>query len=188
MGFTDFFRKKKKPEPTFDPLKDLVLSKLKPGYFLDYDLKTWTVKRYNVYDWGDGLITEEWELKSGNETCYLDREEDDEVEWALSHRLPFKKLDTDGSIAQAIKNNDDPPDEITYEGKTYYLEESSGGYFQRDGKGIGTEFLTWNFEVESGNEFINIEQWGENDFSASLGIYVEEYQFSNILPGTDHTE
>ncbi len=187
MGFTDFFRKKKKQEPTFDPLKDLVLSKLKPGYFLDYDLKSWTVKRYNVYDWGDGMITEEWEIKSGNETCYLDREDDDEVEWTLSRRLPFKKLDADGSIARTIKKNDDPPGEISYEGKAYYLEESGGGYFQRDGKGIGTEFLTWNFEAESGEEFINIEQWGENDFSASIGIYVEEYQFSNILPSANPT-
>ncbi len=187
MGFTDFFRRKKKQEPAFDPLTDLVLSKLKPGYLLDYDLKSWIVKRYNVYDWGDGMITEEWEIKSGNETCYLDREEDDEVELTLSRRLPFKKLDPDGSIARAITKNDDPPGELSYEGKSYYLEESGGGYFQRDGKGIGTEFLTWNFEAESGEEFISIEQWGENDFSASIGIYVEEYQFSNILPSANPT-
>ena len=35
------FGKKKKEE--FDPFQDLVLSKLKVGYLVDYDLKTWDV-------------------------------------------------------------------------------------------------------------------------------------------------
>jgi len=186
MGFTDIFRRKKN-KPQADPLQDLVLSKLRAGYFVDYDLKTWEVTRHHLYDWGDGLQTDEWELKSGSETCYLDREEDDEVEWSLSHRIPFKKLDSDGAIARTIKKTEDPPEEIQYEGRTYYLEQSGGGYFLRDGKGMGTEFLCWDFESEGEDQFITIEQWGENDFTALAGIFVEEYQLTNILPGTaDH--
>ena len=48
MGFSDLFKKKNKD--TFDPLKDLVLSKLRVGYFVDYDMKTWEVTGYNKYD------------------------------------------------------------------------------------------------------------------------------------------
>ena len=121
MGFADFFRKKKK-KPGTDPLADLVLSKLKPGYFVDYDLTTWEVTRHHLYNWGDGMITDEWELKSGSDTCHLDREADDEVEWSLSRPLPFRKLDPDGVIAKSIVDTEDPPGQITYEGKTYYMK------------------------------------------------------------------
>ena len=35
---------------------------------------------------------------------------------------------------------------------------------------------------DPGKKYLGIEQWGENDFEASLGEPVEEYQFTNILP------
>ena len=52
-----WFGKKKKKEEELDPLQDLVLSKLKVGYLLDYDMKTWEVTEYNKYDWDDGDFT-----------------------------------------------------------------------------------------------------------------------------------
>jgi hypothetical protein len=79
MGFSNLFKKKNKDE--FDPLTDLVLSKLRVGYFLDYDLKTWEVTGYNKYDFGEGYITKEWELSSGREKWYLERAENDEIEY-----------------------------------------------------------------------------------------------------------
>ena len=39
------------------------------------------------------------------------------------------------------------------------------------------------YEDESGEKYLAIEQWGETEFEASLGQPVEEYQFSDILPG-----
>ena len=47
MGLKDIFRQKKE-SPEIDPIRDLVLSKLKVGYFVDYDLKTWEVTAYNL--------------------------------------------------------------------------------------------------------------------------------------------
>ena len=81
-----FGKKKKKEE--FDPLQDLVLSKLKVGYFLDYDMKTWEVTEYNIYDWDDGDHSYEWELTSGNEVVYLELEDDDEPEWVVTKKIP----------------------------------------------------------------------------------------------------
>ena len=81
MGFKDLF-KKNKPQP--DPLRELTLSNLKVGYFLDYDLKTWEVTAYNVYDFSEGDKTHEWQLKSSEETVYLELESDDADYWSWS--------------------------------------------------------------------------------------------------------
>ena len=57
MGLRDLFGKKAKDkdrdaEP--DPIADLVLGKLKVGYLVDYDLKTWEVTGYCRYEF-DGI-------------------------------------------------------------------------------------------------------------------------------------
>ena len=177
MGLKDLF-KKKKPQP--DPLKSFTLSNLKVGYFLDYDLKTWEVTAYNVYDFTGGDKAREWQLKSSEETVYLELESDDEDYWSLSRKIPFGSLGS--GLKEQIQQQEDPPDEIEFEGMTYYLEDTAAGHFLKGGKGEGREFLRWSFEGESGKKLLEIEQWGEDDFEASAGEAVEEYQFTNILP------
>ncbi len=177
MGFKDLF-KKDKPQP--DPLRELTLSNLKVGYFLDYDLKTWEVTAYNVYDFSEGDKAHEWQLKSSAETVYLELETDDEDYWSWSRKIPFGSLGS--GLKEHIQQHGDPPDEIEFEGMTYYLEETAGGHFLKDGQEPGREFLRWSFADESGKKLLGIEQWGENDFEASAGEEVEEYQFTNILP------
>ncbi|MBW2366658.1 MAG: DUF4178 domain-containing protein, partial [Deltaproteobacteria bacterium] len=75
MGLKDFFKKK---QPSDLKITDLTLSDLKMGYMVDYDLKTWQVTAHNTYDWGDGDLTLEWQLKSHDDTIYLELESDDE--------------------------------------------------------------------------------------------------------------
>ena len=167
-------------EEDLDPLKDLVLSKLKVGYLLDYDLKTWEVAAHNRCDWGESEYSEEWELRSGNESVFLEREEDDEVEWTLTRKIPVDDLGK--GIVDYIKKHDDPPDEVNYKGKKYHLEESNGGRFHKGGKDAYDEFLSWDYIDESDEYVLTIEQWSETSFEAGHGKYVEEYQFTNILP------
>jgi len=176
----DFF-KKKNTEEEFDPLKDLVLSKLKVGYLVDYDMKTWTVSGYNKYN-VDGFVTDEWELSSGRDKIYLERDEDDEVTWSISRKMPIGAID--GGIKKYIMEHDDPPEQITVKGKKYYMDESGAGFMYKNGLGRGIEFIFWTFVDDDDKQFINIEQWGETEFEAAEGLYVEEYYFSNILPGT----
>lgn len=180
MGWKDFFssKKKKKEEPL--SLDNLTLSKLKVGYFVDYDLQTWEVVGYHYYDWGHGDITHEWQLKSHDDTIYLECESDDENVWSIGKKISFSRLGP--GIADHIIKNGDPPDEIKYDGVTYYLEEMSGGHFYENGKGPGQKFLSWDYEDDDGEKFLSIEQWGERDFEAGTGFPVEEYQFTNILP------
>ena len=184
MGFTNFFKGKKEGEE-FDPLRDLTLSKMKVRYFVEYDLKTWQVTAYNKYDFGDGLWSEEWELTSGREKIWLEKREDDEVEWTVSKKLPLGAIAED--VRQHVKDFDDPPGQISVKEKTFYLDESGsvyyypGGNTQQQGQGI----IAWEYIDDDDENFVSIEQWGEDDFEASQGYYVEEFMFSNILPSGD---
>lgn len=178
MAF-DFFKKKKKEEFR---IEDLVLSKLKSGFLVDYDMKTYRVAGCNKYQWNEGGVTDEWELKSGNETWFLEcTQEDGEVEWSLCRKLSISELE--GDIAGEIVRNEDPPEVVVYQGKRFAFEEDDIGEFFRGGSGEGLNFVSWDYEDETGEQFLTIEQWGETKFDMQVGFKVEEYQFTNILPG-----
>ena len=178
MPWKNIFKKNSPKSP--DPLKDLTLANLKKGYFVDWDMVTWEVTAYNYYDWGSGDITREWQLKSADDTIYLKQETDDDEFWSISRKINFSQLGA--GIKEHIRDHEDPPDEITFNGKTYYLEESGGGHFYKDGTGTGHEVIKWDYEDDGGESYLSIEQWSETSFEASAGQPVEEYQFTNILP------
>ncbi len=160
---------------------DMSLSDLKAGDYVDYDMKTWEVVSRHHYDWGDGDITHEWQLKSHDDTIYLEKETDDEADWSISRPVVF------GRLGEYVKNHilqhEDPPSEILFDGETYYLESSAGGHFYPQGKETGQPLICWDFEDESGDRYLSIEQWGESEFEAYAGHPASEYQFTNFLPG-----
>ena len=178
MGIFDIFKKDEPSGP--DPIHDLTLANLQVGYLVDYDMKTWEVTAANTYDWGDGDMSWEWQLKSGDGLAYLEREMDDEDDWSLNRKIPFGRLGS--GVKERIMADEDPPDEIVLDGVTYYLEETAGGHFMKNGRGPGQPMLRWSYEDDDGRRYLGIEQWGEEDFEASTGQPVEEYQFMNILP------
>lgn len=180
MAILDFF-KKKENEPEFDPLRDLELARLKVGYFVDYDSQTYEVTGYNRYDFGDGYYIDEWELSAGKNKWYLERSENDEEEWTLSKKIPIGTIE--GQVRQHIIDHGDPPEQIKCNGKTYYLEETGSGSMYENGKGQAYELIYWDFVDDDDEHLITIEQWGEAEFEALEGFYVERYQFTNILPG-----
>jgi hypothetical protein len=183
MGVLDWFSRRRKPGSTaepVDPLHDLSLSTLRVGYLVDYDLRTWEVAAHNRYDFGDGYGTEEWELRSSSETLFLEREEDDEVEWSVSRKIPIGAID--GDVRKHILEHDDPPSRIVFDGVLYHLDGSGAGRLQRGGAGEPEGFIYWDFIDRDDTRLVSIEQWGEMEFEAAAGQYVEEYEFSNILP------
>ncbi len=178
----NFFKKDNEEEDDTN-IDDLVLSKLKPGYLVDYDMKTFKVMKRNLYVWEGGERTDEWELKQGEKSFFLEREEDDgEVEWTLSTKHELDVLE--GDIANHIIEHEDPPEEVVMDGKTYYFEEDDIGEYYEGASNYPKEFVAWDYYDEEDQTFLSIEQWGETKFDLTLGFPVEEYQFSNILPGT----
>lgn len=178
MGLKDFFKKDKDKGP--DPLRDLIPANMKTGYFVDYDMKTWEVTAHNRYDWGEGDITHEWQLKSGDEVVYLELEPDDEDDWSLSRKIAFSRLGS--QIKNRIMETGDGPDEIVFEGEKFYLEEMAAGHILKEDQSQGRPLLRWSYEDEGDRRYLCLEQWGEEEFEASIGEPVQEYQFTNILP------
>ena len=143
-------------------------------------MKTWCVEARNHYEWGSGDRTHEWQLVSHDDTIYLERESDDEDHWSISRKIPIGKLGAD--IRSHITEHEDPPDQIVFEGTTFYLDETGGGHFFKNGESPGREVLKWDYADDSGKQYLTVEQWGETDFEAAIGHPVEAYQFDNILP------
>lgn len=160
--------------------RDYTLETMKKGYLVDYDLKTWEVTGYATYDY-DGSVAQEWELRGANEVWFLEREEDDgETEWTLTRKIQLGEIRED--VAGAIEAQDDPPEELHFEDALYKAVESGAGLYRAGGDDPAREFVNWSYE--SGEDrVLFVSQWGERDFSAYAGTRVEEYQFTDILPG-----
>lgn len=180
MGLLNRFRKPK-PEAVLDPLADLVLAKLKIGYLLDYDLRTWVVTDQTRYRFNDGRTAEEWELTEGRDKRYLERSGGADGSWSLSRAIPISALS--GDVRQHILDHDEAPEEVTFEGTSYYLDGSSGGEVLAGVGKAHQEFIQWELLDDSEESFVSIMQWSETEVSAVAGILVEEYQFTDILPG-----
>lgn len=177
MGLKDLFGKKEE-EPTLDPLADLVLHKLKVGYLVDYDLKTWQVTDYAEYDYGEGERVKEWQLEAGREKRFLEHADGT---WTLARKVSIGAID--GQVREHVLEHDDPPERITYKGKEYYLDASAGGRCFPGGTGPAQELIKWEFLDEDEESFLCLEQWSETELQAAAGFFVEDYQFTNILPG-----
>ncbi len=166
-------------EGTGDAL-DYNVTNLKKGYILDYDLKTWEVSACYEYDWGDGYYTHEYKLDAGGKALFLHVEVDDEIECSISTKIKVQSLAS--GIIDQIMDNDEPPRELVFEGKKYIRTEESLGHFRNLDGSNREKFVSWTFEDEKGEEFVNIERWGEEEFEAAKGHYIETYEISNILP------
>ncbi|MTI32317.1 DUF4178 domain-containing protein [Xanthovirga aplysinae] len=185
MGVFDFFKKKKK-EPEYDP-SNITIRDLRKGFVLDYDLKTWEVKAEFEYDWGNNFFSREFKLDSGDEVVYLHLSEDDEIYLTISKKIKIRNLDED--LPEYIAQHEQPPKKLIFEGKTYFLDKESPGYF-RDFENPGDkdedwcEMISWEYYDSTEKLVLSVEQWGEREFEASYGKVVGEFSFSNILPSS----
>lgn len=181
MGLRDrLFGRRPKADDGPDPLADLVLGKLKVGYLVDHDLKTWRVTAYCRYRFsGRDDDVEEWELTASGEQRYLERAED---AWSLSRRIAVG--DIAGDVRRHILDHDDPPANIVFEGVAYRLDVSWAGHMFPDGAGAGEPLVRWEYVDQAETAFVGVEQWGETEFTAAAGRVVEDYQFTHILPGS----
>ncbi len=180
MGFLRRFRQKEQESHDIDPLRDLVLDKLRVGYLVDYDLQTWTVTAHAHYRFNDGRTAEEWELTAGREKRYLERAVADGVFWSFGQTVPIGAL---GDVREHIERHEDPPDQIVYQGTSYDLQGSVGGHLRSEGETDEQQMIMWELVDDSEERFLAIMQWGESEFSAATSMAVEDYSFANILPG-----
>ncbi len=189
VNFRKWLGKKESEDTSY---QDLTLELMTVGCLVDYDLETWEVIGVNVYDY-DGFQTQDWELRGNNEMRFLERAEDDgQIEWTLTRRVPLGEVK--GDVAGAILDGGDPPEVVTYKDRAYNAVESStgirrpfddgGGEEEEGDDDVGGEFVSWSYEGED-RRVLYVLQRGEREFVAYEGEYVEEYQFTEILPAPE---
>ena len=175
MGIFDFFKSDKAEVKI-----DFTVNDMKVGFMVDYFMKTWEVKKVFLYDWGNNFHSREYLLDSGDETIYLNVEEDDKLICSIWNKLDI--FDIDSGLASSITATDDAPNKLVYENKTFIRKESSQGYCKEGAEGDDSELVNWMYENPETNELLSIDRWGEEGYGSSKGKYVEEFEFSNILP------
>lgn len=178
MGLFDLFTKKK---PHYDP-NNIMVSDMRTGFVFDYDLKSWEVVQTFEYQWQDNSVSLEFTIDNGEEQRFLSVDDDDGLFITLMEKTRIRLIDED--LPDYILRHETPPKTINYKGRTYYLDDESVGVCYEEGEKEGSDLISWEYYDETEKYIICIEQWGENDFDASYGIVVKDFEFSNILPSS----
>lgn len=176
-----WFKKKKEEEENQEQYDstNVPLNRLKKGTFIDYDLETYQVNGVFEYDWGDNYYADEFMLVSSDKTIYLYVEEGDGIECSIFEKININAIE--GDIAEHIIETESPPRKIIYEGETYFRQSENLGHFRNADTEAWAEMVSWTYYDKSEEKILNIEQWGEEDFSASVGYYEDDFKFGNII-------
>ena len=161
-----------------EPVTDITLDQLRERYLLDYEMRTWEVVTHAKYDY-EGWPADEWTLENGDDTLFLEYEEDDGDIFSLSRPVDLADVECDGEPLRAlVRDGGDPPSSVTWEGTTYDLEEE--GPATRTADDRTQELYYWVYTA--GDDFLALERYGTSDWNSYAGREVEPYEFDNILP------
>ena len=177
MKFANFFKSR---QAKYDST-NIRITDLDVGFVFEYDLKTWEVQACFEYDWGDNFYTQEFKIFNGTKTMFLSIEDSDEMILSISEKIKTRQLGED--VHESLFGKQKVPASFDHQGQRYFLDKESPGFFNDVAKGDEwIEFISWDYEDESGEFVICIEQWGEREFEASAGKRIREFEISNILP------
>lgn len=181
MGLFDFL-KKKESGPDYDP-NNIKITDLRPGFLLDYDLKSWRVNEMYEYDWGNSYFTREFLLDSGDDQVYLHVDPNDDMFLTVTKNIKVRSIDE--NLPEYIIEHHKTPVKLVYDNIDYLLEKETPGYFSDQPQYDDTwaELISWEFYDKDNKYILSVEQWGENDFTAAQGKIVKEFEISNIIPG-----
>ncbi len=178
MAFGWFKKKKTVRKLDYDP-SNIKLNQLVKGAFVDFDLQTWEVNAVYEYDWGNDYFSDEFQLRTAEETQYLHVEEDDELECTLTRKIRLQEIE--GDIADHIVRFDDAPSEIVYQGITFLKDSQSLGLFRNTESDQWNEMVSWTYYDQEGKLTISLSRYDEQEFEAAFGKVVQEFEFSNII-------
>lgn len=159
---------------------NLSLRDLKKGYIIDYFMESWVVKEVYEYDWGNNFFSKEYKISSGKADKYLHVEDEGTLKISISEEINPSEFDK--NLKQDIVNNDKPSNKLIYKGKEFNIENENMGYYRNFDEDYKSEFVSWEYVDNEQKEFISVMRWGETDITASFGQFLEEYEFSNIIP------
>ena len=130
-------------------------------------------------------------------TCSIREHAEDKVHSLLGRYNLLKRNNPSliigvlGCMAQSLKHDiledDEPMKRMDYNGVTYYLSRESLGHCRdwEDDPNYDdswSKLVSWEFLDETEKKFISVERWGEYEIEAAKGMYIEEFEISNIIP------
>lgn len=138
----------------------------------DFDLK---VIAKHTYREGESSWYE-LECDKGTDKVWIDMEEDDELELAISLRM-LKLRELGLTKDDLDEMDDDEEGKFEFEGQTYWLEDSDSAVFYRYSDDKNAEkFYYWDFEAESGDKFIGVEKWSDGSYDVSYSEKIKPAQ------------
>jgi hypothetical protein len=142
-------------------------------------------KEIYEYDWGNNFYAKEYKLDSGDEIKFLYVDDDDELTLSIAEKVNVMSINK--NLKHDILEDDEPMKQIDYNGTTYYLSRESLGHCRDwednpDHDDSWSKLVSWEFLDETEKKFISIERWGEYEIEAATGMYIEEFEISNIIP------
>ena len=134
-----------------------------------------TVLAKHLYREG-GSSWYELEGEAGHGKVWIDLEEDDELE--LSITLKKMKLRDAGLSKKSLQQiDDDEEGKLSYEGETYYYEDSDEATFYKNGdEANGERFYYWDFENDDGDKFVGVERWDDGSYDVSYSESIKSHQ------------
>ncbi len=178
MAFSWFKKKKEETKRLYDPTQVTVRDLIK-GAFVDYELETWEVRAVFEYDWGDNFFSDEFQLSIADDTIFLSVEDDDELFLSVTRKIVIQDIEED--VVSVILKKEVPPMKVNYQGETYFRKSESMGHYRNVETDSWAELISWTYFDRNQEKILSIEQWGEEDFEASSGLVVSEYDFSSII-------
>lgn len=181
MGLFNIFRKKE-ASLDYDP-NNVKVTDLRPGFLVDFDLKTWKVNELYEYDWGNSYFTREFLLDAGDDQVYLHVDPNDGMFLTITKNIKVRSIDA--ALPEYIIEHQHAPNKLTYQNVEYLLEKETPGYFsdQPQYDDSWAELISWEYYDKDNQLILSVEQWGENDFTSAQGRIIKEFELSNIIPG-----
>lgn len=140
----------------------------------EFDLK---VIAKHTYRQGESTWYELECDKGSEEKVWIDMEEDDSIELAVSLRK-LKLRDIGITAEDLIRMDDNEDGSFTFEGVKYYMEDSDRAVFYRYNEDKNAEkFYYWDFESKDGKHFITVEKWSDGSYDVT---YSEPIKLSQI--------
>ncbi len=164
-----FFKKLFGNKEVVREVKERTVLSIQVGDIVEYDLEDYQVVGKLTYN-SHGFEWIAYQLQHPEKTIWLSAEMDDELNVGIYKKIPTLKL------------QEPLPKEITYDGKTYYFDESGVARVTGEGRGKNVnnmECKYFGYCDDEEEEFLSVEVWG-TEVEVSHGYEIEEFEIKII--------
>lgn len=163
-----FFKKLFGQKDDVPEVKERTVLSIEVGDIVTYDLEDYQVVGKLTYN-DHGFEWVAYQLQAPSKTTWLSAEMDDELYVGMYEKI-------------SLKLREPLPKELTYDGTTYYLDESGVARVFGEGRGRNVNNMNckyFDYCDEDEEQFLSVEIWG-SEVEVSYGYEIEEYELKII--------